>query len=79
MYLAKMRDERWGSWNLLFQALIFNRVRAENPKSLEKVVPVDGDISLDNFGLSEAHLKLVLEKVCFSDIFQYHLKSEQNA
>ncbi|KAF8367745.1 hypothetical protein PRIPAC_85574, partial [Pristionchus pacificus] len=50
--------QRWAHFS---KALIFNRVRAENPKSLEKVVPVDGDISLDNFGMSEAHLKLVLE------------------
>lgn len=42
---------------------MFNRVRTECPETLSKVVPVEGDISMDDMGLNEEDLKRVLEEV----------------
>lgn len=47
----------------LLQGVLFNRVRADCPHSLDKVVPVEGDITIDDMGLSQENLKRVLEEV----------------
>ncbi|KAF8375157.1 hypothetical protein PRIPAC_81586 [Pristionchus pacificus] len=49
-------------WTAISEGVLFNRVRAECPQNLEKVVPVEGDITIDDMGLSEENLKRVLEE-----------------
>ncbi|GMT01513.1 hypothetical protein PENTCL1PPCAC_23687 [Pristionchus entomophagus] len=49
-------------WNHITQTeVLFKRICAECPSVLQKVVPVEGDISIDELGLSEQNLKAVLE------------------
>ncbi|GMS91609.1 hypothetical protein PENTCL1PPCAC_13784, partial [Pristionchus entomophagus] len=52
-------DERWAA---ISSGVLFNRVRADCPAALSKVVPVEGDITIDDMGLSEENLKRVLEE-----------------
>ncbi|KAF8374931.1 hypothetical protein PRIPAC_81360 [Pristionchus pacificus] len=56
---GKTADERWADIN---SGVMFNRVRTECPETLSKVVPVEGDISMDDMGLNEEDLKRVLEE-----------------
>lgn len=46
-----------------FQSEIFNRTRADCPETIAKVFPVEGDITIDDLGLSEENLQRVLEEV----------------
>ncbi|GMS93370.1 hypothetical protein PENTCL1PPCAC_15545, partial [Pristionchus entomophagus] len=56
---GKSAQQRWVD---ISQSVLFNRVRAQCPWALEKVVPVEGDITIDDMGLSEENLKSVLEE-----------------
>ncbi|KAF8374037.1 hypothetical protein PRIPAC_80466 [Pristionchus pacificus] len=56
---GKSAQQRWAD---ISQCALFNRVRAERPWALDKVVPVEGDITVDDMGLSETDLKAVLEE-----------------
>ncbi|GMR45502.1 hypothetical protein PMAYCL1PPCAC_15697, partial [Pristionchus mayeri] len=56
---GKTPAERWAA---ISSGVLFNRVRADCPSALEKVVPVEGDITIDDMGLSEENLKRVLEE-----------------
>ncbi|GMT01538.1 hypothetical protein PENTCL1PPCAC_23712 [Pristionchus entomophagus] len=55
---GKTAAQRWAK---ISQSVLFKRVRTECPQMLAKVVPVEGDITLDHLGLSEENLKAVLE------------------
>ncbi|GMR49001.1 hypothetical protein PMAYCL1PPCAC_19196, partial [Pristionchus mayeri] len=54
---GKTAEQRWADIN---SGVLFNRVRLGCPEALEKVVPVEGDISLDDMGLTEEDLGRVL-------------------
>ncbi|GMT36882.1 hypothetical protein PFISCL1PPCAC_28179, partial [Pristionchus fissidentatus] len=56
---GKSAQERWDD---ISKGVIFNRVRADRPDAFSKVVPVEGDITIDDMGLNEADLKAVLEE-----------------
>ncbi|GMS86918.1 hypothetical protein PENTCL1PPCAC_9093, partial [Pristionchus entomophagus] len=56
---GKTADERWADIN---SGVMFNRVRAECPEALAKVVPVEGDIVNDDLGLEAEDLQRVLEE-----------------
>ncbi|GMS91830.1 hypothetical protein PENTCL1PPCAC_14005, partial [Pristionchus entomophagus] len=56
---GKSADQRWADIN---SGVMFNRVRADCPETLEKVVPVEGDITIDDMGLKEEDLQRVLEE-----------------
>ncbi|XP_031638474.1 putative fatty acyl-CoA reductase CG5065 [Contarinia nasturtii] len=42
--------------------MIFDRIRESNPKQLEKIVVIKGDVSVDGLGMSENDRKLLIEK-----------------
>ncbi|KAF8373984.1 hypothetical protein PRIPAC_80413 [Pristionchus pacificus] len=56
---GKTAHERWAA---ISSGVLFNRVRADCPHSLDKVVPVEGDITIDDMGLSQENLKRVLDE-----------------
>lgn len=41
---------------------MFNRINEEKPEVLEKIVPVYGDITQENFGLNDEQLTKVIEE-----------------
>lgn len=41
----------------------FNRIRANHPEYLQKIVALEGDITLENLGMSELDLERFYEKV----------------
>jgi fatty acyl-CoA reductase len=41
----------------------FDRIRARNPDDLKKIIALEGDITLDNFGMSDKDLEIFYEKV----------------
>lgn len=41
---------------------IFDRIREVNPKQLEKIVVVKGDVSVDGLGMSESDRKLLINE-----------------
>ncbi|XP_054161213.1 putative fatty acyl-CoA reductase CG5065 [Oppia nitens] len=47
----------------LLNTKIFDKLRNENPKALNKVVAITGDITLDGLGISDSDLKLLLNDV----------------
>ncbi|GMT06398.1 hypothetical protein PENTCL1PPCAC_28572, partial [Pristionchus entomophagus] len=57
---GKSAHERWDAIHT--KSEIFNRVRADCPDAIDKVFPVEGDITIDDMGLSEENLKRVLEE-----------------
>ncbi|GMR60419.1 hypothetical protein PMAYCL1PPCAC_30614, partial [Pristionchus mayeri] len=57
---GKTADERWEAIHT--KSEIFNRTREDCPGAIAKVTPVEGDITIDDMGLSEENLKRVLEE-----------------
>ncbi|KAF8356166.1 hypothetical protein PRIPAC_97789 [Pristionchus pacificus] len=57
---GKSAQERWEAIHT--KSEIFNRTRADCPETIAKVFPVEGDITIDDLGLSEENLKRVLEE-----------------
>ncbi|XP_015788751.1 putative fatty acyl-CoA reductase CG5065 [Tetranychus urticae] len=47
----------------LMDAKIFDRLKEENPKALNKVIGISGDISLDGLGLSDNDLKMLIKEI----------------
>ena len=47
----------------LFQVNIFDKIRADEPQQLGKVVAIEGDIALSDLGISEEDLKRILRDV----------------
>ncbi|XP_046466382.1 putative fatty acyl-CoA reductase CG5065 isoform X1 [Neodiprion pinetum] len=47
----------------MFKLPMFHRVRKLNPALMEKVVPMEGDVTLDNLGLDEQQRKTLAEEV----------------
>ncbi|GMR46956.1 hypothetical protein PMAYCL1PPCAC_17151 [Pristionchus mayeri] len=56
---GKSAQQRWAE---ISHSVLFNNVRARCPWALDKVVPVEGDITIDDMGLSSENLKAVLEE-----------------
>ncbi|GMS92424.1 hypothetical protein PENTCL1PPCAC_14599, partial [Pristionchus entomophagus] len=56
---GKTADQRWADINT---GVMFNRVRSDCPETLDKVLPVEGDITFDDMGLKEEDLQRVLEE-----------------
>jgi fatty acyl-CoA reductase len=42
---------------------IFQRIRDEKPEVFQKVIPLQGDLSLENLGLNEKHYELLINEV----------------
>ena len=42
---------------------IFERIREENPKSLNKIIPISGDITVDGLGISQNDLNQLVKNV----------------
>ncbi|CAK1600636.1 unnamed protein product [Parnassius mnemosyne] len=53
----------------LLESPIFDRVRKERPENFEKVVPLSGDITLSNLGISQEDEQMIIEKV--SHVFHF--------
>lgn len=47
----------------MFEFKLFDRLKASYPEFVKKVVPMEGDIILDNLGLSEENIKRLAENV----------------
>lgn len=47
----------------MFEFKLFDRLKASHPEFMEKVVPIEGDITLDNLGLSEENIQRLVEDV----------------
>lgn len=45
-----------------FRRQVFDRIREMNPKQLEKIVVIKGDVSVDGLGMSESDCKLLTER-----------------
>ncbi|GMS96535.1 hypothetical protein PENTCL1PPCAC_18710, partial [Pristionchus entomophagus] len=56
---GKTAQQRWAD---ITKGVLFKRVRAKCPETLEKVVVVEGDIRVDDMGMSEENLKAILEE-----------------
>lgn len=48
---------------LVYHSQVFDRIREAYPERLDKIVPVSGDISRPNIGLSNDNLRLLKENV----------------
>lgn len=42
---------------------LFERVHTTNPEVLDKIIPISGEISMENLGISPEDRKLLIEKV----------------
>ena len=49
------------SWVVFSQ--VFDRIREENRKALNKVIPIQGDITFDGLGIPENELNLLIQDV----------------
>ncbi|CAG2122602.1 unnamed protein product, partial [Medioppia subpectinata] len=47
----------------LLNTKIFEKIREENPKALNKIVAIQGDITLNSLGISESDLNLLTSDV----------------
>lgn len=40
---------------------MFSRLRESQPKAIDKIIPLEGDLNTDGLGLSKEHLNLLIE------------------
>ncbi|CAG7815510.1 unnamed protein product [Allacma fusca] len=63
--LVRSKKDKSGDERIteVLQTELFNKVREENPKSLEKVIPINGDVAYDELGLSKEDAAMLREDV----------------
>ncbi|XP_075991038.1 putative fatty acyl-CoA reductase CG5065 [Anticarsia gemmatalis] len=57
---GKSIQQRIEEWQRL---KMFERLCAENPSAMKKIIPLQGDVLFDNFGLSESDISTLCEEV----------------
>ncbi|CAG4999510.1 unnamed protein product [Parnassius apollo] len=62
----------------LLELPIFERVRKEKPENFEKIVPLCGDVTLPNLGLSQEDEQMLIEEVSHVFHFAANVKFNEN-